>query len=137
MAAPKKNSKALGPRVTVLFAAAGRTGKGKTGKTTNNAKYVYMLKSTATKFGFKEVPDAQVKTKKETFLAVRGSKGAGSIKIPVGTGKDQKLVRMPVPAGSTITEIKKFLQQAKSNKPETFYSVNGRSYPVGSSSRAT
>ncbi|GAX44717.1 hypothetical protein NIES4075_57360 [Tolypothrix sp. NIES-4075] len=124
----------LGPRVTVQFASAKRqskTAKG-AGQKPEGAAYVYMLKSTAELFGFKAVPSAGVKTKKGNTIAVRGSKGSGSIKVPVGDSKDgkQKYKSIPVPAGATIADIQKFLKTATKTKPTSFSSVDGRSYPV-------
>ncbi|MBE9215689.1 hypothetical protein IQ247_23990 [Plectonema cf. radiosum LEGE 06105] len=122
--------KPLGPRVTVLFGDVKRTGRGKQATTKGSARYVYMLKSTAEFFGFKVVPNAQVVTKNKATLAVRGSSGAGSIKLYVKSGDKNKAVRIPVPGGATITEIKAFLQKA-TKVPESFTSVNGRQYPIG------
>ncbi|MCC5624451.1 hypothetical protein [Nostoc sp. CHAB 5715] len=120
----------LGPRVTVQFAAAKKTSK-KTGTQGGSARYVFMLKSTAEALGLKAVPQAGVKNKKGTTIAVRGSKGAGSIKVPIGNSKDgkQKYKSIPVPAGATINEIRQFLSKA-SNKPQSFVSVDGRTYPI-------
>ena len=123
----------LGPRVTVQFGAASRQSK-KTGSgSTNNARYVYMLKSTAELFGFKVVPSAGVKTKKGGTRVVRGSIGSGSIKVPAGSpDKDgkQKFKSIPVPAGATVADIQKFLKTASKTKPTSFVSVDGRTYPV-------
>lgn len=123
----------LGPRVTVQFAAAKRQSKDSkaAGKKTEGAVYVYMLKSTADFLGLKAVPSAGVKTKKGNTVAVRGSKGSGSIKVPIGEAKDgkQKYKSIPVPAGATIAQIQNFLKAAKT-KPASFTSVNGRSYPI-------
>ena len=127
-----KNSKKLGPRVTVLFSAASSTGKG---NTKNKTKYVYMRKATADYFGFKAVPDAQVKTKNNRNMAVRGSFGAGSITFYNRSGEKTKSIKIPVPAGATISQIKQFLQKASKNKPDSFSSVNGRSYPVTTNAR--
>ncbi len=120
----------LGPRVTVEFAAAKR-GSTKTGTQGGSARYVYMLKSTAEALGLKVVPAAGVKNKKGTVIAVRGSSGAGSIKVPVAGGKDgkQKYKSIPVPGGATINEIRQFLSKA-SKKPQSFVSVDGRTYPI-------
>jgi hypothetical protein len=120
----------LGPRVTVQFAAAARGNK-KPGAKGGSASYIYVLKSTAEALGLKVVPAAGVKNKKGTVIAVRGSKGSGSIKVPMGDGKDgkQKYKSVPVPGGATISDIRKFLSAA-SKKPSSFVSVDGRSYPI-------
>jgi hypothetical protein len=120
----------LGPRVTVEFAAA-KKGSKKTGTQGGSARYVFMLKSTADALGLKVVPAAGVKNKKGTVIAVRGSSGAGSIKVPMGEGKDgnKKYKSIPVPANATITEIRQFLSKA-SKKPTSFVSVDGRTYPI-------
>jgi hypothetical protein len=121
--------KKLGPRVTVQFAAAKKQPKGS--KTKGGAVYVYMRKETADFFGFKIVPSAGVKTSKGYTLAVRGSFGAGSIKVPDPTSKDKpKYKRIPVPASATIADIQKFLKTATKNKPQQFASVDGRTYPI-------
>ena len=128
---PGKGTK-LGPRVTVQFASASKQSK-KTGSGSNSsARYIYMLKSTADFFGFKAVPSAGVKTKKGNTIAVRGCKGSGSIKVPAGDGTNgkKKSKSIPVPAGATIADIQKFLKSASKTKPQSFVSVDGRSYPV-------
>lgn len=119
----------LGTRVTVEFASAKKGGK--TATKGNSARYIYVLKSTAEALGLKIVPAAGVKTKKGNTVAVRGSSGAGSIKVPIGEAKDgkKKYKSVPVPANATINEIRQFLSKA-SKKPESFVSVDGRSYPV-------
>ncbi|WP_017652562.1 hypothetical protein [Fortiea contorta] len=126
--------KKLGIRVTVEF---GKAKKSKSNPNGGSARYVYMLKSTAEALGLKIVPSAGVKTKKGNTVAVRGAKGSGSIKVAVGgESKDgkQKYKSVPVPAGATIADIRKFLSGA-SKKPQSFVSVNGRSYPVVTSSK--
>jgi hypothetical protein len=130
----KKASKPLGPRVTVLFSS----GTGKTGN--KNNKYVFMRKETADYFGFKIVVNPVIKTKAGYELPVRGTTGAGSIKVPLaksGTAKGGTKVvryrRIPVPASANISQIRKFLQTATRNKPEQFASTDGRTHPVGGS----
>lgn len=119
----------LGIRVTVEFAAAKPSGQ--RGVKSSSARYIYVLKSTAEALGLKVVAAAGVKNKKGNTIAVRGSSGSGSIKVPVGDAKDgkQKYKRVPVPANATINEIRQFLSKA-SKKPTSFVSVDGRTYPV-------
>jgi predicted glycosyltransferase len=65
--------------------------------------------------------------------SVRGTTGAGSIKLP--TAKKVKGVTrykaIPVPAQATIAQIKTFLTKAiKKAKPDHFISVDGQSWPL-------
>lgn len=130
--------KKLGPRVTVQFAAAKRTPKGAQKSKSNNPVYVFMRKETAEYFGFKIVQSAGVKTKKGNTIAVRGSFGAGSIKVPEPGNSDKKKYRqIPVPGNATIADVQKFLRTASKNKPEAFASVDGRTYPVGAATKAS
>jgi hypothetical protein len=124
-----KTSKKLGSRVTVEFAAAKSSGK--KGVKSSGARYIYVLKSTAEALGLKTVAAAGVKTKKGNTIAVRGAVGSGSIKVPVGDSKNGKkqYKRIPVPGNATINEIRQFLSKA-SKKPESFVTVNGRTYPI-------
>ena len=118
--------KKLGPRVTVEFGKSTR--KSKSNPSGGGARYVFMLKSIADALGLKIVPSAGVKTKKGNTIAVRGNKGSGSIMVPAAKGSTKKF-SIPVPPGATIADIRKFLTTAK-NKPESFVSVNGQSYPI-------
>lgn len=138
MAATK--SKALGPRVTVLV---GQIKKKVGGKDTNVNVYSYMAKTTADFFGFKteasatSTPSSKSGGKKRSPRLIRGSSGAGSIKVPAGkpaNGK-QAYKRIPVPSGLPLTQIKAFLQKASKNKPERFVSRDGRSYPITDSKK--
>lgn len=131
--------KKLGPRVTVLFQSGQGQGAGA------KSQYVYMLKSTCEKLGFKSVPNAQITRKaakggkgKEVKVAIRGSVGAKHIKVPMpGTnssaatkkGVSVKYLSVPVPASANITTIKKFLSNA-SKKPTSFVSPDGRTYTL-------
>jgi hypothetical protein len=133
--ADAKKSKALGQRVTVLV---GQVKKKKNGKDTNVNVYSHMLKSTADYFGFKieasatTTPSSKGGGKKATPRLVRGSSGAGSIKVPKAAAKDKKptFARIPIPSGLPLTQIKAFLQKASKNKPTSFVSRDGRSYPI-------
>ena len=138
--------KKLGPRVSVLF----KSGSG--GQRGAKSQYVYMLKSTCEKLGFKSVPEPTItrkapkgnKSKGDIKVAVRGSVGAKHIKVPLGGSRQQansttkagnagtktRYVSVPVPASANITDIKKFLQGA-SKKPTSFVSPDGRTYPIG------
>lgn len=132
MATTKPKGKPLGPRVTVVF------GKVTTGKRKGQTMYTYMLKSTADYFGFKAAPKAVgKKPKKGQPRLIRGSKGGGSIKVAMkraGTAKGGKSVTrfrsIPVPPGATLQDCQKFLQGASKNKPESFASKDGQTYPV-------
>jgi hypothetical protein len=135
----------IGPRVTVVFGtiqvanSANKSGGGR------KTVYVYMRKSTAEYFGLKEAPNAVVQTKNKRKLPVRGSKGAGSIKIPVGAGTKVgggakgagKVVykRIPVPSGANIETIRKFIGTFSKNKPDSFVTKDGRTWPVGTSKK--
>jgi hypothetical protein len=118
----------IGPRVTVLIG----TKKSKAGKSKN--LYAYMLKSVALFYGFKAVPNATVKTKKNIELAVRGATG-NSIKVPMKGKKDKKgnikKCSMSMPSTASIKEIKAFLNRAAKNKPDSFVSKFGRTHPIG------
>jgi hypothetical protein len=129
-------AKALGQRVTVLV---GQVKKKKNGKDTNVNVYSHMLKNTADYFGFKieasatTTPSNKSGGKKATPRLVRGSSGSGSIKVPAGkpaAGKKQQYKRVPIPSGLPLTQIKAFLQKASKNKPTSFVSRDGRSYPI-------
>lgn len=138
--------KKLGPRATVLFKSSTSGAKGASAKPI----YVYILKSVAEKLGLKIVNDATVTRKapkggkgKEVKVAVRGSVGAKHIKVPLpGTnssaaakkGVSVKYLSVPVPASANISDIKKFLGGA-SKKPTSFVSPNGRTYPLGTTTK--
>ena len=116
----------LGPRVTVAV------GKGKDGK----AIYSYMLKKHADYFSFPGVQNSIVtkQVKKGRTIAIRGSVGQGHIKVPTGketAKKAKQYFQMPMPAGMTIAKIGAFLATAKKNKPESFVTQDGVTFPVG------
>jgi hypothetical protein len=135
--ATKTNKKNLiGPRVSVLVAQITK----KVGsKSTKTNVYSYMRKATAEFFGFKvanavSTPASKTGTKKVAQL-VRGSVGSGSIKVPVPKNtkdktKAQKYRQIPIPAGVGLVQIQSFLKKATKNKPESFVSKDGRTYPV-------
>lgn len=133
MATTKKGTK-LGPRVTVRI---GQVKKTVAGKAKNVTVYSYMAKSTADYFGFK-IENAAKSTpssgggKKGTARLLRGSVGSGSIKIPAGKTKAgaTKYKRIPVPSGLPLVQIQAFLGKASKNKPESFVSREGRTYPI-------
>lgn len=131
---------AIGPRVTVSV------GTKKVG-TANVTLYSYMPKTVADLFGFKAVSapkskDRTVNGKKIAGGLIRGSIGAGSIKVPIGkpikkknstTGKQvsvQKFRSIPMPNGATNVMIVAFLKKASKNKPPSFVSRDGRTYSV-------
>ena len=130
---------AIGPRVTVAI------GSKKVGSATVTL-YSYMPKTVADLFGFKPVAapkakDRTVNGKKVAGGLIRGSIGAGSIKVPIGkpTKKKsksggstsvQKYRSIPVPNGATNAMIVAFLKKASKNKPGSFVSRDGRTYPV-------
>lgn len=129
----------IGPRVTVPV------GSKKVGNA-NVTLYSYMPKTVADLFGFKPISapkskDRTVGGKKIAGSLIRGSFGAGSIKVPIGkptkkksaTGKStsvQKYRSIPMPGGATNVMIEAFLKKATKNKPSSFVSRDGRSYPV-------
>lgn len=126
---------AIGARQTVAI------GSKKVGNTTVTL-YSYMPKTIVDLFGFKAIaaPKGKQRTingKKVEGGLLRGSVGAGSIKVPIGkaptTGKNkgkQKFRSIPMPNGVTNAMIAAFLKKATKNKPEKFVSVGGRTYPV-------
>lgn len=130
---------AIGPRVTVSV------GSKKVG-TANVTLYSYMPKTVADLFGFKPISapkskDRTVNGKKVAGSLIRGSLGAGSIKVPIGkpTKKKsksggnttvQKYRSIPMPNGATNVMIVAFLKKASKNKPASFVSRDGRTYPV-------
>lgn len=127
--------KPLGPRTTIKFGKVSvykRTAAGGTQKKTDDA-YIRPLKSVADYFG---ISGEKIVTKKgiggRTY-SVRGTSGAGSIKLP--TAKKVKGVTryksLPVPAQATIPQIKLFLNRViKKAKPDHFVSPDGRSWPL-------
>lgn len=134
MAGAATNSKARGPRVTVLV---GQIKKKVNGKDSNVNAYSYMAKTTAEYFGFKieasatTTPSSKGGGKKASPRLVRGSSGAGSIQVPKsGQGSQKGFVRIPIPSGLTIIQIKAFLGKASKNKPTYFVSKGGRTYPI-------
>lgn len=137
MAGATKTTKPLGPRATVLVGQV----KKKKGSTTSNVNvYSYMAKSTAEFFGFKienaakSTPSAKgAGGKAKTPRLLRGSVGSGSIKVPAGkTAKGAtSYKRIPIPAGLSLIQIQAFLGKASKNKPTSFVSRDGRTYPVG------
>ncbi|MBE9213718.1 hypothetical protein IQ247_13760 [Plectonema cf. radiosum LEGE 06105] len=115
----------LGPRVTV---AVGKDSKG-------IAIYSYMLKKHADYFKFPGVQNTIVtrKGKGGRTAPVRGAIGQGHIKVPTqlkGKKGVTKYYQMPMPAGMTISKIGAFLKTASKNKPESFVTQDGVSYPV-------
>jgi hypothetical protein len=108
--------------------------------------YSYMPKTVADLYGFKPIAapkakDRTVNGKKVTGGLIRGSLGAGSIRVPIGkpikkksktggTTTVQKYRSIPVPNGATNAMIVAFLKKASKNKPASFVSRDGRSYPV-------
>lgn len=130
---------AIGPRVTVTV------GTKKDG-TVSKTLYSYMPKVVADLFGFKAIAapkskDRTVGTKKIAGSLIRGSSGAGSIKVPIGkpikkknktggTTSVQKYRSIPMPNGVTNVMIAAFLKKATKNKPTSFVSRDGRTYPV-------
>jgi len=129
---PAKNTKSttVRTRVTVLV---GQVKKKVNGKDTNVNVYSFMQKSTADYFGFTvatsatTAPSNKSGGKKASPRLVRGSSGSGSIKIK---GADKKTYSIPIPSGVPLVQIKAFLGKASKNKPESFVSKDGRSYPV-------
>lgn len=126
-------NKALGPRVSVLVAQK----KGVKGAKGGKKLYSFMAKKTAELFGFaidnRAASGAAAKGKVQRI--VRGSSGAGSIKVPIssgGSGNDakKKFVSIPIPSGVTLADIKTFLGKASKNKPDSFVSKQGRTYPL-------
>lgn len=115
----------LGPRVTV---AVGKDSKG-------IAIYSFMLKKHADYFKFPGVQKTIVtrKGKKGKVVAIRGAIGQGHIKVPTdlpGKKGGKKYYQMPMPAGMTIAKIGAFLKTASKNKPESFVTQDGVTYPV-------
>ncbi len=130
---------AIGPRVTVAI------GSKKVGNATVTL-YSYMPKTVADLYGFKAISapkskDRKVGGKTITGGLIRGSIGAGSIKVPIGkpvkkksasgtSTSVQKYRSIPMPNGATNAMIVAFLRKATKNKPTSFVSRDGRSYPV-------
>ena len=114
----------LGPRVIVLV------GKDKDGK----AVYSNMLKRTADYFGFtpyKGIPSR--KSSRGRIIVTRGAKGSGSIKVPTGktTTKGSTAYKaIPMPNGMSIPKVAEFLKKATKNKPTSFVTEDGRTWPV-------
>lgn len=94
-----------------------------------------MRKATADYFGFKYEKKIKIRIgKKKQRVPIKGSMGAGSIKVPTKNkakgGVGFKLAQIPVPGPATILDIQTFLKTASKNKPESFFSVDGQSWPV-------
>ncbi|MBD2692636.1 hypothetical protein [Anabaena catenula] len=140
-----KQAQKIGPRVTVVFGSVtvekpgNKSGKGR------GIQYVYMRKATADFFGLKPAPNAVGKApaKGGTARPVKGAKGSGSIKIPVGSGvgatnavskgKGKVVYKaIPVPSGATIAQIRKFISTFAKNKPVDFVTKGGQTWPVQS-----
>lgn len=138
----KRNTRKLGPRVSVLFQSGQGQGKGA------RSQYVFMLKSVAERLGFEAVKDttyqsaAKGKSQKARDITPRGSKGAKRIKVPLGgsrqdargatapnNGAKTRYVSVPVPANATLKSIKAFLSKA-SKKPTSFVSPDGITHAV-------
>lgn len=127
----------IGPRVTVAI------GSKKVGTATVTL-YSYMPKTVADLYGFKAIsaPTSKARTvngKKVEGNLLRGSLGAGSIKVPIGKplkskkkggAKTQKYRSIPIPGGVTNKMIAAFLKKATKNKPASFVSVGGKTYSV-------
>jgi hypothetical protein len=127
---------ALGPRQTVVFTTKKVGGK-------NVTLYSNVPAETVKLFGLKVVANAKgrdytVNGKKVTGAEVRGSVGAGSMKLPVGkpvsktvNGKKvtrQKYRSIPVPAGATVKDMKAFATKITTNKPTKIVTPRGVSY---------
>jgi hypothetical protein len=136
----------LGPRATVVFGSVSVSKSTNTSGKGRKTVYIYMRKSTAEYFGLTIATNAVVETKNKKKMPVRGSKGAGSIKIPVGSGtggrnaanagKGKVVYKaIPVPAGATIELIRKFIGTFKKNKPDSFVTKDGRTWGVGTSKK--
>jgi hypothetical protein len=84
-------------------------------------------------------PSSKSGGKKASPRLVRGASGSGSVKVPAGKpaqGKKQAYKRIPIPGGLPLVQIKAFLQKASKNKPTSFVSKDGRSYPISDSKGA-
>lgn len=115
----------LGPRVTVAV------GKDKSGK----AVYSYMLKKHATYFDFPGTQNSIVTktSKNKRTYPIRGTVGEGHIKVPTKVKLKNgatRFVQMPMPGSMTIAKISAFLKTARKNKPESFVTEDGVTYPV-------
>jgi hypothetical protein len=110
------------------------------GKDQNVKLVSYMSKATADFFGFKteSVKTVAGKTaagKTKAPRLIRGSRGAGSIKVPAGKtsagkGSKQKYKSIPLPSGTTLVQTEAFLKKATKNKPTSFVSKDGITYPI-------
>ncbi|MBD2609453.1 hypothetical protein H6G81_34430 [Scytonema hofmannii FACHB-248] len=142
-----KKGQKLGPRATVVFGTIKTVNPANKSGTGRSVQYSYMRKSTAEFFGLKPAPDAKgVKGKNGRQVSVKGSKGSGSIKIPVGSGTGAtpaakagkgKIVykSIPVPSGANIDSIKKFIGTFTKNKPDSFVTKDGQTWPVGTKTK--
>lgn len=113
----------LGPRATVPV------GKNKEGKAT----YSYMLKSTAEYFGLSIIKTPTRKNKLGRQVSARGAVGGDRIKVPTGKKTRKGVMKyksMPMPAGMNIPKVQAFLKRCTKNKPESFVSGDGRTWPV-------
>jgi hypothetical protein len=142
MATPSKRPK-LGPRASVVIG----TVKKKVGGKDVTVKLIsFMSATTAAFYGFKAEAVKSTATKNaagkvQAPRLIRGSVGAGSIKVPAGVaskakGGTQKFKSIPMPAGATNVQIEAFLKKATKNKPKSFVSRDGRTYPVGTTTAA-
>lgn len=131
MATTTAKRKPRGPRVSVEFGNAGSKKAQKDG----TKEYVMMLESTMKAFGFKQAQDSaltRTSKKSKRSVTVRGSVGAGSIKVPTGKKtkkKTDQLLSIPVPGNATLQQIKTFLRRA-GKRPKYFISVDGRKHSL-------
>lgn len=116
--------KAIGPFVTVAV------------KNSKKGKDVFVLMRKATADIFKiPAADNTITTKKGYKVKVRGSRGAGSMKVQVKQGDKLNYRRVPIPAGVTNEDVEAWVK-TWGVPPKSFVSKNGRTYYVASDKKA-
>lgn len=122
----KLKGKAKGARVTIRVTSDPKT---------KRAVYTAMFGYVATYFGISPDPVTGVKGKNGRMYYPRGSRGAGSIKVPKAppTGKVVKpsYYSIPIPGGVDHREISEFLtKRCTKNKPKSYVTKDGRTVPI-------
>jgi len=121
-------------RVSVLLGTYERKYKiGSTTKTIKNQVYTWVRKEVAEYFNMNVVANPKGGDGNKG-AEVRGTKGAGSIKLPTGKKTSKGFTQyyaVPMPAYFKIEDMRKFVNdRVKQHKPERFIAPSGRSYPV-------
>ncbi len=121
-------------RVSVLLGTYERKYKlGNKTETIKNQMYTWVRKEVAEYFNLTVVKNPKG-GKNNKGAEVRGTKGAGSIKLPTGkkTAKGYpQYYAIPVPGFFKVQDMREFINnRVKAKTPDTFIAPSGRSYSV-------